>query len=393
MSFANPTPVRVGARGAFHGWRVRVAGRVVMGVTIDGETYHWQEFHLVGESGNTGTLVFEETEHGPEWKLFRLFEPAQPLPVAEAAAKRVGDTVNLDGTPTRVTLVGQSRVYHLEGEPPEGVEVGDVSRYFNADTGRRMLVASWSGDEIEFYEGEDVPAALVRTAFGLPAATPASFHELAAAPAGQMVRRYTIFAVVGLFGVLGAAVFLSQCSHRSARGAGATPRAAVQPAPALQLPLGASGRLGSEFTITGSATVTVARVNGRYQRREYALRGARGEMHVLVQGLSGQPKEWHVLQPIDPPHRLDPYQLAVHRRNAWVDLPPGRAQVGELFRTEATAHGGSGVPPASGVRYGFTARSSTGLLVARWNEAGAHLSQALPWSEAEVLRAFQPAAK
>src|SRR5690348_3077991 len=99
MSYENPTPLKVGATGTLNGWRVRVAGRIVMGVEIDGATYFWNEYHLLDGSGNAATLVFEETENGYEWKLFRAFTPLRPLSAGEAAAKKVGDMINLDGTP------------------------------------------------------------------------------------------------------------------------------------------------------------------------------------------------------------------------------------------------------------------------------------------------------
>ena len=51
MSFANPTPLRIGATGTLNGWRVRVAGRVVLGVRDGGETYYWNEYNLVDDQG------------------------------------------------------------------------------------------------------------------------------------------------------------------------------------------------------------------------------------------------------------------------------------------------------------------------------------------------------
>jgi hypothetical protein len=142
----NPTQLMVGANGVLSGIRYRVIGRVVMGMTEDGETYYWQEFNLLDDSGRNATLVYEDGE----WKLFMMFDPARPMSAAEAEGYRVGDTVNLDGRPVAVTLVGQSRVYYIEGRAPEGVEVGDVAQYFNADTGLEMLVVSWTGDRLNF---------------------------------------------------------------------------------------------------------------------------------------------------------------------------------------------------------------------------------------------------
>src|SRR5688572_8869741 len=171
MSFENPTPLRVGASGTLNGWRVSVAGRLVMATQDGNDSYFWNEYYLVDDSGNSAMLVFEETEHGPAWKLFRDFTPSHPITAQEAATKQVGDTVNLDGTAAAVSFVGNSRVFHIEGRAPEGVESGDIASYFNVDTGSRMLVASWTGEEIEFYEGLDAPGESIASAFGLSSDT------------------------------------------------------------------------------------------------------------------------------------------------------------------------------------------------------------------------------
>ena len=105
-------------------------------------------------AGESATLVYEETEHGREWRLFTLFEPG----VSDDRRGRRHQTrrrpdLNLDGTDVRVTLVDQSRVYHIEGQAPEGVELGDVADYFNAEGGNNMVVVSWTGEEVECYRG------------------------------------------------------------------------------------------------------------------------------------------------------------------------------------------------------------------------------------------------
>ena len=168
MSFANPTPINLGMTGTFNGRPYRVAGRVVMGMDDGGGTYYWNEFNLVSNDGESATLVYEETERGGEWRLFTLFEVEYPLTAADAATKRVGDRLTLDDREVRVTLVDESRVYHIEGEAPEGVEVGDIAHYFNAEASQRMIVVSWTGDEVEYYRGVTISAGPIAEAFNLP---------------------------------------------------------------------------------------------------------------------------------------------------------------------------------------------------------------------------------
>jgi len=396
MSHANPTPLRVGARGSLHGWQVRVAGRLVLGVEIAGETYYWNEFHLVGDNGNLGTIVFEETEQSPEWKLFREFQAIRAMSAPEAAAKRVGDTVNLDGTPTRITLVDESRVYHIEGEAPEGVSVGDVARYFNADRGQRMLVASWTGDEIEFYEGQDVPATLVAQTFGFPTPARASTSSAASSLRGDTTSRPSsatigkVIAVLVLVGLVAAAViwFLSNRSPRATSGRLAAP-------PTLRLATGAHGRLGTEeFTIAGRAEVEIARLRGRTRRHEYQLRGANNETALLVTGLTGAPQEWHLLRPIQLATPRDPYEAAALRKSARLDDAGRMAIVSELFRSSTVATDGvtDALPAPQRVRYGWIAQRSGDWIIARWEESQLQFHSAIPIAESEIRTAFTTAA-
>src|SRR5260370_40802875 len=94
-------------------------------------------------------------------------EPTRGLSAEDAAAKRVGGTMDLDGTRVRVTLVRQSRIYHVEGTAPEGEAVGCLADYFNAEAGNEMFVVSWTGSEIEFYRGRTIPKSEVASAFQL----------------------------------------------------------------------------------------------------------------------------------------------------------------------------------------------------------------------------------
>jgi hypothetical protein len=389
MSLANPTPLRVGAKGALHGWHVTVTARLVLSVELAGVTYFWNEYMLLGDSGNSGTLVYEETEHGPEWKLFREFQPLRVLSAAEAATKRVGDTINLDGHPTRITLVDESRVVHIEGQAPEGVQVGDVAHYFNADTGRRMLVASWTGGEIEFYEGEDVPATLVAQAFGFPA--PAARQGLRGGMprSGAAPSHRVVLVIVVLFAIaIGAAVVLAGMKRsRSSPASSRTPASM----PAVRLPVGAQGTLDAQaFTITAVQEVEIGRVTGRLKRREYRLVADTGGRALLVSGLTGAAKEWHLLRPTEM-GPLDPFAAASQRKGARLELGGGSAQVSELFLTRTLAAEGAaeGLPVTGSVRYGFLAQQQGGQpVVARWDEAGIEFHIASRVAETEVLAAF-----
>ncbi len=416
MSHENPTPLRVGASGTLNGWPARVAGRLVMSVEVEGETYWWSEFYLVDGIGKSATLVFEEGEDGPEWKLFREFTPAQPMTARAAAAKNVGDHVNLDGKPAAITLVDQSRVEFIEGQAPEGVEIGDVANYFNADTGSRMLVASWTGDEIEFYEGLDTPAESVAAAFGFAGGLPprtgsdaSSFRvrndensagslRSEGSPIGSGSSGLLLKVVLGLLGCV--ALFGAySCSslNRSKPVAGAAgQRAGSNSVPASRFAIGTHGTLGGRtYEIVGQGVVEIARTVGRHQRREYLLREGRDSPALLINGLNGGAKEWHLLRATPSPNDLTPYTAAAKRKGETIPLERGPVRVAELFQSKAFASAQPGAisdtPLSATVEYGFVARNPDQLLFARWDQQKVQFLVGTAMTEADVVAAFGPA--
>jgi len=395
MNSANPTALRIGMQGPLEGRRHIVLGRVVLGMELDGETYYWNEFYLSDESGRVVTLVFEETENGPIWKIFRMIEPAPSLSAREAAAKRVGDTVNLDGSPVKITLVDQSRVYHIEGEAPEGVEVGDVANYFNADAPNRTLVASWTGDEIEFYKGHDLPASQVETAFNLPktaAGTTAVLFSGGSSGTANWFSKQTIRVVIIAF------AGVAWIASRSCSGPGRTPapvRVVAPPpkqvAPVVRLPAVAHGTLGGHsYAVAGHALVEVARVGKKFDRHEYALTDETGGQVLLVNCLGGAANEWHLLTPLELPQNFTAYDAAALRQGR-VAMVAGRSmQVTQLFMAKVLAKDGEVTLAAwpETIQYGLLARVKDDWVVARWTETGLQLYGGRTLPETEVLAAL-----
>jgi len=395
MSYANPTPLRLGATGVLGGQRFRVAGRVVMGMDDEGETYYWNEFHLMDDAGASATLVFEETESGSEWRLFTPFEPANPLTASEAAAKSVGDQVNLDGSPMPITLANQSRVYFIEGTPPEGVEVGNVADYFNVESGNQMLVVSWTGDEVEFYQGITVPAETVASAFDLPQMPAPSralslsgslSNSLSGETAAPVSSTWILKLVV--IGILMAAWFFSS------RPVSWRPTALTKPKPpAVMLNTGARGAInGRMFTVTGCAVVEVAKVGALYDRQEYELTRVGGGRALLVCGLNGSAKEWHLFLPFTPTEPLTPFEAAAKRAGDTVTLDGGGMKIQELFRAKCLSLDGSAAADTTpgAVRFGFLARGPDRWLMARWNEKGIEFYIGFVLPERETAAAFKP---
>lgn len=387
MSFANPTPLRVGMTGTLSATRYRVAGRVVVGMEDAGETYYWNEFNLVDDAGDSVTLVYEETEGGGEWKLFTWFEPDNPLSVQEAAAQRVGDQVNLDGTPLRVTLVDESRVYHIEGEAPEGVEVGDVAHYFNAEAGQKMQVASWTGDEVEFYRGVDLPRGAVAAAFGLQSELPVSSFLSAGAAGSTVALPEIVPKLAGAFLLL----VIALVSYSSCKRTRPHPAVVKTSAPAALLSVGSTGTVGGKYyRLLGHTVAEIAQVGSLYDRHEYHLAGDDGSRVLLIQGWKPGSTDWALFTPLQPLDPLTPQQAAALRAGDKVNLEGYVAPVGELFQSVIRQADGSELPDlkTGAVFFGFRGKSADTLLLARWNDRGIAFYKGKPLPARDVTAAF-----
>jgi Domain of unknown function (DUF4178) len=390
MSYRNPTPIRIGMTGNLSGKQYRVVGRVVLGEEENGETYYWNEFNLEGDGGEAATLVYEESEQGGEWRLFYTFEPDYPMTAADAATKRAGDPLNLDGTQVFVRLVAKSRVYDIEGKAPEGVEVGDVAHYFNAATGNNMIVVSWTGEEVEFYKGLDLSQTTVSSAFNVRLA---DFSRLFPAQGGSRRLSGLVAGVVGALIVVILAVVGYRSSTSSRR-----PLAVVRTgAPASPLALGKTGKLGgTRFQVQSHLLVEMAMVGWKFDRHEYVLSDDEGTKALLVRGSKPGAGDWWLFQPLQPLTPLSPQQAAAVRWGQTMNLDGLAAKVSELFQStirQAESPEASDLNPGD-VFFGFTGRTQNGQLLVRWNASYVNFFQGRALQEKDVVAAFgQPPRK
>src|ERR1017187_2713039 len=280
--------------GNLSGKQYRVVGRVVLGEEEDGDRYYWNELNLESDGGDVARLVYEQTDRGDEWRLFQMFESQSPMTAADAATKRVGDPLNLEGLHMFVRLVSTSHVYHIEGKAPEGVEVGEEAHYFNAVAGNNMIVVSWTGKEVEFYKGLDLSPTTVSSAFNVRLA---DFSRLFRAPGG---RSRVPGLVAGLVGALILVIFIVVgCrSFTSSR----RPLAIVRTgAPASPLEVGKAGSLrGTHFQLQSHLLVEMAMVGRKFDRHEYLLSDDEGAKALLVRGSKPGAGDWWLFKPIQP---------------------------------------------------------------------------------------------
>jgi hypothetical protein len=386
MTYPNPTPIRLGMTGKLSGKQYRVVGRVVLGEEEEGETYYWNEFNLETDAGEVATLVYEETEHGGEWRLFQMFEPVCPMTAADAATKREGDPLDLDGTHMFVRLVSKSRVYHIEGKAPEGVDLGDVAHYFNAVAGNTMIVVSWTGQEVEFYRGLDLSPTTVSAAFNVRLV---NFSRLFRAPGGsRQLPGLVVVLVVALILVI-VMVFGYHAFMPSRR-----PPASVRTgAPASPLAVGKTGKLGgTRFQVQSHLLVEMAMVGWRFDRHEYVLSDETGIKALLVRGSKSGAGDWWLFQPLQPSTPLTPQQAAAVQWGQTVNVDGLVVKASELF--QATLRQVES-PEASDLNtgdvfFGFTGRTQSAQLLVRWNASYVNFFQGRALQEKEVVAAFSP---
>jgi hypothetical protein len=369
--------------GVLLGRQYRVVGRVVLGEEEAGETYYWNEFNLQSDTGDAATLVYEVTERGGEWRLFRMFEPEQPLTAAAAAAKRLGDPLNLDGTPVFVRLMSTSRVYEIEGQAPEGVEVGDIAHYFNALGGDTMIVVSWTGEEIEFYQGHDLTRATVSAAFNVRIIDFSRFLPMRGSRRGLSGLGVAVAVVMAL-------IVFALVVHRSFTPARrpAVVRTAAPPSPLM---VGKSGKLGAtRFQVDSHSLVEMAMVGRKFDRHEYLLSTDEGAKALLVRGSKPGAGDWWLFQPLQPSTPLTPQQAAAVRWGQTVNVDRLAAKASDLFQStirQVESPEASALNPGD-VFFGFTATAQSSRLLVRWNASYINFFQGEALQEKDVLAAF-----
>ena len=371
-SSENPTQVHVGMAGEFFGRKYRVVGRALLGEMEYGRIYYWSEYYLEAEQPadaerkeDLTTLVYEETNLGGEWRWFTLFDPQQPLTAAEAATKSEGDSVTIDDLTLRITLVRESQVYHTEGRTLEGERVGSRANYFNALSGRNLVVVSWTGDEVEFYRGQDLTVGVVASALGLRTADLVHFRAVASRSASSLV-----WWPIGLGVCL---LLLIACLNANFGAETPAPAFVRYTAPLPALKPGETGILnGTDYTIAGHATVELAEMGRMSVAHEFLLRDSAGNDAWLFFGWSPGDTNGLLFTPLHPASPLTPVQAGGVRPGQGINVDGMEAKVDELFRLTIIQTQNGNLPelPFGDVRFGFACRTGSNIVMARWNEQG-----------------------
>ncbi len=365
MKIPNPTRVQIGDTASFAGLTYGVKGRAVLGVMEGGRPWFWHEFNLESDDGRAVDLVFEGGAICARWRLFTLVEPS-PISAFEAGVIGAGDRVNLQG-PFVVTRKDVSRVYYTEGKTPEGVCPGARATYLNARDGNKLAVVSWTGDEVEFYRGRNVPARTVASALGLRGWRWLIFFALNGTRGA-----WPVFARLIIPGFcLGFVLLISTSIARSRR---APPLTRAAPPPST-LKAGDTGVInGTRYHVAGQTTMDVAEVGRLAGSREYILRDDEANPALLVELSQAEPVFYTEIKPEEP---LRPTEAAALRTGQKLELGGQTVTVGRLGRyTVVQSEGGDPLKPSPGeVLYGFTGVAGTNSVLVRWNNHGIQFYQ------------------
>jgi hypothetical protein len=405
MSLGNPTQLQIGQTGNFFNRTYRIIGRAVLGVIEAGQLYYWNEFYLESAGGGPATLVFEETETGCAWRLFTMFDPPTPMTAGEAGSKKEGDIVNLDGAPLRITRVDRSQVYLVEGKTPQGIAMGKVANYFNADAGPRQIVVSWTGEEIEYYSGMSTSAPMVASAFKLQGF--AAWRFMASNGRSWWNRQILMPVGLGLALIcLPLACFLDLSRSRRMSVV------SLVAAPVSSLRVGASGVLNEEnCKIIGHELVEMDEVRRRWQRHEYDLSGPdNDETHLMKDSTSlieSQPSPayndpsslvcetasnapvWLRYTPLHPDDPLTPMLAGGKTVGQTVKVNGKFVFIRELFSSTVRSAEGVVDRDKGEVWYGFMgAMNSNQVLLVRWNQSNIVYLQGTPVPAKAVSAAF-----
>lgn len=374
MSTVNPTGLRNGMTGQLQGRRYTVLARVVMGMEEDGETWYWNEFLLRADDNTEATLVFEDTERGPVWRFFEYFEPASPFSVTEASRLLKGSSLTMDGMPGKVDLVGQAKVYKVEGQAPAEIQIGTLSRYFNATVDGNMLVVSWTHSEVEHYWGQDLTKAAVNAAFGV-AENPSRQKPQYASALGNYRRSGDSsadgikFALKILLPILAIAFMVGVPSCETTDSPS---EVRLRKLPKESLKAGASfGHNQVSHSITEVRLAELATDGETLHGRLYIVSTPEGTQRTLLQGLAPSGVQWLLMSPPEVLLELSPTQAASLGKGARFPARNELLTVSCPFRlriySSDTAQASQ--PRLSLTQYGLFARTDSGKMVfILWNE-------------------------
>ncbi len=162
---AGPPPLAVGATGTLFDKEYRITAHALVQITEVGSKWERHEYELTDDLGTKYLLVPGEHAAAQDWMFF---EPLAPLiaPTAQqAAAKQVGDLVELDQFTGKVNEIFLSTPESLDGSETGLWQNGVVTYGLRGTNEYRTLLARWNAAGIQYYRGRPLPAKSAAASF------------------------------------------------------------------------------------------------------------------------------------------------------------------------------------------------------------------------------------
>jgi hypothetical protein len=127
-----------------------------------------REYLLQDEAQEPAILVNGLSGGSQEWHLLRRINPPPELTPYDAAAKRRGAAIRIDGRDLRITDLFSSRASAADGPAAGGALPGTLQYGFVATDSAELFVARWTENQIQLHRGAAVNEADVLAALRRP---------------------------------------------------------------------------------------------------------------------------------------------------------------------------------------------------------------------------------
>ena len=147
-------------------WNIRTVAPVEIAAV--GQRYACHQYELNDEQGMAAILLHNPQEAVRGWTFLRPFVPEKPMTALEAAARRVGDTVEIDGVKAVVRNLFLTSVQPSQGLEKAKPTARTMLYGFKAQAGStNLFLVRWNEGGITFYKGATVSAKEINGAFGV----------------------------------------------------------------------------------------------------------------------------------------------------------------------------------------------------------------------------------
>lgn len=149
-------PLVIGAEGRWQETKFHITAHAVVEIAEPGVVFDRHEYTLADDFGLPSLLVCGDTPGATDWTLYSPLAPLLPPTPQQSAAKKSGDTVNVDGVVATVTDLFQSTVRSVDTVETNSVHAGEVSFGFLGRSEYNSLLVRWDKASIHFYRGKKV---------------------------------------------------------------------------------------------------------------------------------------------------------------------------------------------------------------------------------------------